>query len=126
MNTFCGVGRLGRDPETRSVSEGRSVCNFSVALDEHKRDGEKPMWVKVSIWGKQAESCQKNLHKGSQVSFVGKLKLREFTAKDGTTKVSPEVEAWDVRFVSNFGQAKNEPGKENGFAPEQDSSDVPF
>tara|TARA_R110000868_G_scaffold9394_5_gene46930 strand:- start:2031 stop:2417 length:387 start_codon:yes stop_codon:yes gene_type:complete len=128
MNSFSGLGRLGKDPELRMVGENkdRAVCNFSVALDDVKREGEKTTWLKVTVWAKQAESCQKNLRKGSQVSFVGKLKLREYEAKDGTVKVSPEVEAWDVRFVSNFGQVKNEPGKENGFAPEGDLDSVPF
>ena len=104
VNKVIIVGRLGKDPETKQVSDN-TVCNFNVATDESysKRDGEKvekTEWHKIVVWGKQAENCSKYLEKGSMVYVEGKLQTRSWDDESGEKKYTTEVVAQTVRFLS--------------------------
>ena len=70
VNKVIIVGRLGSDPEVKTVSSGQTVCRLSVATSENwtDRDGqrqERTEWHRVVIWGKMAEVCGQHLSKGS-------------------------------------------------------------
>lgn len=105
------IGALGRDPEMRYTPSGQAVCNFSVATDEsYVKDGQKvkkTTWWRVSTWGKQAETCNQYLKKGSKVLVEGKITAddngnpRIFNKSDGTASTSFEVNASVVRFLSS-------------------------
>lgn len=77
------IGRLGKDPETRSTSGGTTICTFSVATDHGFGDKKKTTWVKVSVFGKQAEFAQNNLVKGDSVAVSGAMYLDEWDGKNG-------------------------------------------
>jgi len=83
MNMHHIIGRLGRDPELKSLNNGNSVCNFSVATTERYNDSdgnkqEKTEWHNIVIYGKTAEVAAKYLHKGDQVSLVGQVCTRSW------------------------------------------------
>ena len=72
------VGRLGRDPEMRYTPSGQAVTSFNVATDRQYTDanGQKvkeTTWFRVSVWGKQAETTNQYLKKGSMVLVDGRL-----------------------------------------------------
>ena len=101
------VGNLGADPESKFMQDGStSVCNFSVAVSEkwtdkttnEKRD--KTTWFRIAVWGKQAESCQTYLKKGSQVMVVGTVEARAYM-HNGEAKASLDLRAKDVKFLSS-------------------------
>ena len=105
------IGNLGRDPELRYTPAGQAVVDLSVATKETWKDqsGEKQertTWWKVAVWGKQAESCNQYLKKGSRLLVEGTIRgdengnPRTFQKKDGTTGASYEMTAKDVRFLS--------------------------
>lgn len=93
------VGRLGRDPELKTLSEDNSVCNLSVATTHKRKDAEHTEWHRVVVWGKQAESCAKYLEKGRQVCVDGEIRTREWTDKEGAKRYTTEVVANNVRFL---------------------------
>jgi len=104
------VGRLGRDPEMRYSPTGDPVTSFSVATDRQHTgaDGAKvkeTVWFRVSVWGKQAESCNQYLAKGKQVLVEGRLVAddkggpRVYEA-GGEKRASFEINADTVRFLS--------------------------
>jgi single-strand DNA-binding protein len=100
-NKFTGVGRAGRDPETRYTAGGKAVANFSIALDESYKDAsgewqKKTLWLNVTAWDKLAEIVQKNVVKGSLVLVDGRLQIREYESK-GEKKTSVEIVANTVR-----------------------------
>ena len=134
------IGNLGNDPEMRFTPNGESVTSFSVAVNRRwtGRDGQQnqeTVWFRVSAWGKQAENCEKYLHKGKQVYVEGRLIFdrstggpRLWTAQDNTVRASFELHAAHVQFL-----AGGEPGARNGGnyqGQEGDSSinedDIPF
>jgi single-strand DNA-binding protein len=109
-NLVILVGRLGRDPETRYLNDGRAVTNFSVATSEEWKDKntgekkEKTEWHKISVFGPLATVCGKYLSKGRQVYVEGKLQTRTWD-KDGVKQYSTEIVANDVQFLGDKTQA---------------------
>jgi single-strand DNA-binding protein len=101
------IGNLGSNPEMRFTPNGDPVTTFSVATSRKYGEKDETTWFRVSVWGKQAESCNQYLHKGSKVLVEGRLKAEPpvFQKKDGTWASSYEVTAENVRFLSG----KDEP-----------------
>ncbi len=115
------VGNLGRDPEMRYTPNGTAVTQLSVATSRKWTDAsgqlkEETAWFRVSVFGKQAETCNQYLAKGRKVLVEGDLVVDEKTGgprvyqrKDGTYGASFEVRANTVRFLSPKGE-----GSDNG------------
>lgn len=99
------IGNLGRDPELRYTPQGDAVCDFSVAVNDRKRDksGEYQdvtTWFRVTLWRKLAENASKYLTKGKQVYIEGRLQLEEWQDKDGNNRFTLNVTASDMQFLS--------------------------
>jgi len=106
FNKIIIVGNLGRDPELRYTPQGTAVCNFSMATTDKRRDksGEfqdVTTWFRVTLWDKKAEVAAKYLTKGSQVYIEGRLKLDEWTDRDGNTRTTLDVTGTDMQFVGS-------------------------
>jgi single-strand DNA-binding protein len=115
MNKIMVIGNLGSDPEMRYTPNGQAVTNFNVATNHRYTgsDGEQrdeTEWFRVSVFGRQAESCNQYLAKGRKVFVDGRLKSRTYQDRNGETRVSLEITAQDVRFLSTQGSGE-------GFAP---------
>lgn len=107
------VGNLGRDPEMRYTPSGQAVTNISVATNRQytANSGERvkeTTWFRVSVWGKQAETVNQYLKKGSKVLVEGRLTQdpatggpRIWTGQDGSPRASFEMTAQTVRFLSS-------------------------
>ena len=105
------AGYLGAAPELRFLPSGDPVATLSVATskaytDKSGQKVESTAWFRVSVFGKQAESCKQYLKKGSPVLVVGELKPdsetggpRIWTGKDGQPHANFEVTAQTVRFL---------------------------
>lgn len=148
FNKIIIVGNLGRDPETRHTPQGNAVCKFSVATSDRRKGADGQMeetttWFRVSVWGRQAELAQEYLTKGRQVYVEGRLRLEEYTDREGNKRISPEVTATDIQFIgqrpegaegadrrsmtagaSAATQAQAQPGKASRVVVEED--DIPF
>jgi single-strand DNA-binding protein len=115
FHTTIVVGNLGKDPEMRYTSSGQAVTSFSVAVNDDytSSNGEKvkrTIWYRISAWGKQAESCNQYVKKGSKVLVEGRLTAdpatggpRIWTGQDGSARASFEISAQTVRFLSSRG-----------------------
>jgi single-strand DNA-binding protein len=81
-----------------------------VATSRKYGEKDETTWFRVSVWGKQAESCNKYLTKGSKVLVEGRLKSnadgnpRVYERKDGTWASSYEITAESVRFLTAKGE----------------------
>ena len=100
------IGNLGSNPEQRFTPSGDPVTSFSVATSRKIKGESETTWFRVSVWGKQAESCNTYLHKGSKVLVEGRLKAEPnvYQRKDGTWASSYEVTADTVRFLTPKGE----------------------
>jgi single-strand DNA-binding protein len=98
VNKVILVGNLGRDPEVRSMQDGRSMVNMSVATSDTWRDRqsgerkERTEWHRVVIFNeKLAEVAQKYIRKGSKVYVEGQLATRKWTDQSGQERYTTEV-----------------------------------
>ena len=104
FNKIIVVGNLGRDPELRYTPQGSAVCSFSMATNEKRRDKAGEMqdvttWFRVTLWNKQAENASKYLTKGSPVYIEGRLRLEEWTDRDGNNRYTLEVQGSEMHFL---------------------------
>lgn len=140
INKVIIVGRLGNNPDLKTLSPGNMVTTFSVATSESwVKDGQKQErteWHRVVVWGKQAENCAKYLSKGRQVYVEGKLQTRQWEDQQGQKKYSTEVVAQNVQFLGSTSEnatttssSQNEGFEAQDFGPEPkfDANDeIPF
>ena len=135
MNKITIIGNLGRDPEMRYMQSGDAVTNFSVATSHRyrTRDGdqrEETEWFNVSAWGRLAEVTNQYLSKGRQVYVEGRLSSRMYQTQTGETRVSLDVRASEVQFLSGGGDPGmgGGGGYDGGGAPPEDDDvdDLPW
>ena len=106
MNKIILIGNLTRDPELKTTPNGYSVCEFTIAVNDRnarrQQNGqENAQFFRISAWRQLGENCQRYLAKGRKVFVSGPLTARTYQANDGTTRVSLEVQADDVEFLSS-------------------------
>jgi single-strand DNA-binding protein len=106
LNRATIIGYLGQDLELRNLpTNGQPVVSFAVATDERftDKDGnrqERVDWHRVVVYGKLAETCHKYLSKGRQIYVEGRLRTREYEARDnGGKRYRTEIIAQRVQFL---------------------------
>lgn len=104
VNKVILVGNLGADPELKYTSTNRPVCNLRIATNEVFKDKsgqrqERTEWHRVTVWGEQAETCNKYLTKGRMCYIEGRLQTRTWDDKDGQKRYATDVVADRVVFL---------------------------
>jgi len=131
FNKITIVGNLGRDPELRYTPQGTAVCDFSMATNEKKRDKAGEMqdittWFRVTLWERQAENASKYLTKGASVYIEGRLRLEEWTDREGNTRHTLAVRGTDMQFLGGGGTRSDEfAGESSGEAEFAGPADAP-
>jgi single-strand DNA-binding protein len=119
LNRCTILGYLGQDPELRTTQNGTSVVSMSVATTDKWKDKatgemqENTEWHRIVCWGKQGETCNQYLTKGSQVYLEGRLQTRQWEDKDGVTRYTTEIVASRVLFTGKGGGS----GQSSGSRP---------
>jgi single-strand DNA-binding protein len=109
VNKVILVGRLGKDPELRSIPSGTSVAKFSLATDDRFTDkaGEKQErteWHNIVVWGKLAEICGQYLRKGRLVYIEGSIRTDSWDDKEtGVKKYRTEIIANTMQMLEKKG-----------------------
>ena len=82
INNVTLVGRLTKDADIRYTTGGTAVLNFSVAVNESRKQGDQ--WVEevnffdVTLFGKMGEGIHKYMTKGKQVAIAGRLQQQRW------------------------------------------------
>jgi single-strand DNA-binding protein len=128
LNKVLLIGRLGRDPEVRYISQTeRAVANFNLATNERyfnpkTNEGEiRAEWHRIVAWGKLAEFCEKFLNQGKQILVEGKLRTRSWQDREGNKKYTTEVHAQNIILLGK----KDDGMGEKSFEEFPTSSDFP-
>lgn len=126
MNSVVLIGRLTRDPEVRyTASTQMAVATFTIAIDRPVRaGGEKQTdFPRITVFGKQAENCERFLAKGRLVGVQGRLQTGSYQNKDGITVYTTDVVADRVEFLEwgdrQGGQSQASSGGQRYQAPPQ-------
>ncbi|MGH9755625.1 MAG: single-stranded DNA-binding protein [Blastocatellia bacterium] len=112
FNKITIVGYLGRDPELRYTPQGTALCKMSIATTEKRKNvagemEEHTTWFRVTAWGRQAELANEYLAKGRQVYIEGRLRLEEYTDREGQKRFSAEVSATEIQFLGQRAETSN-------------------
>lgn len=100
MNSVALIGRLTRDPEVRWTQDQMAIATFSIAIDRPPRkDGTRGTdFPRITVFGRQAENCEKYLKKGLLVGIVGRIQTGSYE-KDGQKIYTTDVVADRVEFL---------------------------
>lgn len=128
VNRVVLVGRLTRDPELRTTTTGKSVSDFSIAVQKKikPQDGSPDAdFFRVSAWGATAEYVKNYLSKGRLVAVDGRLQSRKYTAQDGSNREVVEIVADSVQGLDRPREEGGTPVAAATSAPSVDEYD-PF
>jgi single-strand DNA-binding protein len=125
MQKVMIIGRLARDPETRTAKSGTAICSFSIPVSEKRNDQEHTEWFRVKVFGKAAEFCQQYLVKGRNVYVEGKLRTEKYTGQDGQERSTTELIADTVQFLER-GEATAKPAAPRQQAKPSEMEDMPW
>lgn len=137
MNNVVLIGRLVKDPDLRFIpSSGMAVANFTLAINknlsrEKKQEFEsqgKPTadFIRIVVWGKQAENCANYLEKGRMVAIQGSIQTGSYKTDSGETRYTTDVLASRIEFIE-WGEKREESDYTfAGFKPADDNGDIPF
>lgn len=116
LNQCNFIGRLGKDVESRHMTDGTSIASFALAVGWKSKDKEGTEWVSITAFGKLAEICNQYLSKGSQVYVSGKLKTEKYTDKNGVEKYATKIIADRMQMLGSKSESreKPEPAKTGG------------
>ena len=111
LNKVFLMGNLTRDPELRRLANGTAVTDLGLALNRSfmGKDGEKReevVFIDVTVWDRQAETCCQYLKKGRAVHVEGFLKMDTWEDKNtGEKRSKVKVQADRVQFLDRRDEA---------------------
>ncbi|MDP3997665.1 MAG: single-stranded DNA-binding protein [Candidatus Andersenbacteria bacterium] len=106
LNKAMIIGRLTRDPETRTTPQGITVANFSVATNRVWKDNQGNQrdateYHNIVAWRRLGEICAQYLAKGRQVYIEGHLQTRSWEGQDGKKNYRTEIVADNMIMLGN-------------------------
>ena len=131
INKVILMGRLTREPELRHLETDKSVCGFTIAIDNGYGDNKRTDFVNCVAWNKTAEFVTKYFTKGKMIIVIGRIATRSWETQDGHKRYVTEVIANEV----NFGETKaacqtgtqQSMQDDNDFIPlDENDDDLPF
>ena len=131
LNSVVIEGRLVREPEPRSMPNGKTTLAFTLAVNrDYKNDDGSDVcdWIDCKAFGKTAEQIARYCTKGSLMLAQGRLEFREFTGRDGNKKRVVEVYAERVYFVDKKKAERDSHAEDSGNGDFMDinTEDIPF
>lgn len=139
FNTVILSGRLTANPELKTTNGGKSVCNFTIAVERKFRQGaEKPTdFIDIVAWGNTAEFVSKHFSLGQMIGVEGAIQTRKYTDKNGYNRTAFEILANNVQFMGykeSKGNGDNSPSQtqnssysaNDDFAEFDGGDDLPF
>ena len=107
VNKAIILGRLGQDPELKTLSDGTAICKLSIATTEVWKDKngdkkEETQWHNLTAWRKNAEIINQYVKKGDELYVEGKIK---YTKSDDGSKYYTDITVDRFSFISGSKQA---------------------
>ena len=107
LNKCMLIGNIGKDPEIKTLQNGRKFVSFSLATSKRYRDNngeqkEETQWHNIVIWGKTAETFENiGVVKGTQLYIEGEITNRSWTdPTTGQKRYTTEINASSFQILS--------------------------
>ncbi|MDR0683830.1 MAG: single-stranded DNA-binding protein [Spirochaetaceae bacterium] len=102
LNHVSLIGRLTRDAEYKVLPSGQAVCNFSIAVNRRRKNGDnwedEANYFDIVLWGKQADSLNRYLIKGKQIGIDGELRQDRWQ-QEGQNRSKVVISAINVQLL---------------------------
>lgn len=121
MNNVVLIGRLTKDPEIRYIPESQNaVATFTLAVDRPFSKEKQADFIRIVVFGKQAENCERFLTKGRLVGVQGRIQTGSYKTQTGETRYTTDVVADRVEFLGSKDGGSGAPagGYGGGFTPD--------
>lgn len=132
-NNFTGIGRITKTPEIRKTADGKSVLDFSIAINRpFVKDKDHPMadFVDCTAWGNTADIIAKYFDKGSRIGVSGRVQIDNFEDKEGVKRKSWKVQVESFEFIESKKNSSTEStSNDTDYSPvdeDANESDLPF
>lgn len=129
MNNVILIGRLTADPELRYTPSNQTpVARFTLAVDrEGRQQGQERQadFIRITVWGRQAETVNQYLSKGRQVAVNGRIQTGSYRNREGATVYTTEVVANRVEFLGSGNGGGNNAGNNGGYARSNQPAPAP-
>ena len=86
MNNVTLIGRLTKNPELKKTPEGRSICTFTLAVDDIHSKEDRADFIRITVFGSQGENCEKYLRKGFLTAVTGRFRSDTYKDSEGITR----------------------------------------
>jgi single-strand DNA-binding protein len=111
------IGRLGQDPDIRTLENGKKVARFNLATNESYRNSEgtkvdETTWHSIVAWNGLAEISSKFLRKGKEVCIEGRISYHAFTDKNGNQRNVTEIVASDMVMLGSGSKTRDIDGEQ--------------
>lgn len=137
LNKVTLIGRLTRDPEIKSFSNGGKVANVGFAVNNRKKNQQSGQWEDVPVWldlkafnretGRKLADQIETVKKGQQIYVEGHLVLEEWTGKDdGAKKSKLVIYVDDFQYLEKREGGAAAAGAARGKSSDETIEDVPF
>ena len=113
------MGNLTRDIELKHIAGNQAVAEIGLAVNRRYRtkegeDREETTFVDCEAWGRTAEVMKQYLTKGRPVFIEGRLKLDQWTDKDGQKRSKMRVVVENFQFIGGPGGGEGAPTRGPG------------
>lgn len=117
MNIAILIGRLTKDPELQYTPNTQTaVCKFTLAVDGKGKD-EGADFIRITAFGKRAESISRYMKKGRQIAIQGKIQTGSYKDRDGKTVYTTDVILDDDEFLGSANSNETPRNPETTFEP---------
>ena len=130
LNVVTLIGRLVRDPETRTCDDGKIICKFSIAV---RRNEKKTDFISCVAWDKFGQYIERRFHKGDFIGVAGSLQIEPYTTKHGdrANKATVVVDKFSFCGASYSESSRSEDPSEREesmsmFDVQYDEEELPF
>lgn len=123
MNSVIMIGNLTKDPQINWAKNGEAIAHFDIAVNRIK-DGVD--YFRVTVFGKQAENCERYLAKGRKVGIVGRLQNNSYKNKDDIEVKYDEIIATNVEFLTPKEKVNYEEEARNALMFGSVDDDLPY
>lgn len=112
LNRVMLMGNLTRDIELKHIASNQAVAEIGLAVNRRYRtkdneEREEVTFIDCEAWGRTAEVMKQYLSKGKPVFIEGRLKLDQWTDKDGQKRSKLRVVVENFQFLPSGGQGRN-------------------
>ena len=98
MNSVILIGRLATDVELSYTQDQTPKATFTLAVNRVKEGAD---FIRITVWQKQAENCNRFLAKGRQVAVHGRIQTGSYKNRNGDTVYTTDIVADNVEFLGS-------------------------